>query len=102
MIQDYHQQESREATNNRSCPESVACAVAIQCDMAQNAASVSSGNRIEFRVGINLGDAIVDEDDIPRGRGQRRGKVGGPQMLDARVSNRALALSGVAQTCNSP
>jgi class 3 adenylate cyclase len=32
--------------------------------MVQNNASVSSDKRIEFRVGVNLGDAIVDEDDI--------------------------------------
>jgi adenylate cyclase len=49
--------------NDRSCAEAVACTVAIQCDMVQNTASVSSDRRIEFRVGINLGDAIVDEDD---------------------------------------
>jgi len=42
----------------------VECATAIQSDMRHRNADVPEDRRIEFRVGINLGDVIVDDDDI--------------------------------------
>ncbi len=42
----------------------VECAVAIQRGMAERNAEVSEDRRIEFRIGINLGDIIVEGDDI--------------------------------------
>jgi adenylate cyclase len=47
-----------------SVVEAVACAVSIQRGMAERNAPVPSNDRIEFRVGINLGDVIVEENDI--------------------------------------
>jgi adenylate cyclase len=47
-----------------SVVEAVACAMAIQQEMAQHNIPVAQDQRIEFRVGINLGDVIVDGDDI--------------------------------------
>jgi adenylate cyclase len=40
------------------------CAVAVQEAMAARAAAVAADSRIQFRVGINLGDVILDEGDI--------------------------------------
>jgi len=40
------------------------CAVEVQREMAERNADVSPDDRIEFRMGINLGDIIKDRRDI--------------------------------------
>jgi TolB-like protein/class 3 adenylate cyclase len=47
-----------------SVVDAVRCAVALQREMALRNNGVSKERRIEFRIGINLGDIIIDEDDI--------------------------------------
>jgi adenylate cyclase len=47
-----------------SVVDAVRCAVEIQRGMADRNAGTPSEKRIEFRVGINLGDVIVEEHDI--------------------------------------
>src|SRR5215472_13154658 len=47
-----------------SVVEAVACAVKVQQEMAERNAGTPSDQRIDFRVGINLGDVIVDDGDI--------------------------------------
>jgi len=47
-----------------SVVDAVRCAVALQREMAGRNAEVSPQQRIEFRIGINLGDVIIDEDDV--------------------------------------
>src|SRR5271155_921025 len=47
-----------------SVVDAVRCAVAVQQAMAERAAGVAPDNRIELRIGINLGDVIVDGDDL--------------------------------------
>ena len=47
-----------------SVVDAVRCAVEVQEGMAIRNADVPKGRQIEFRVGINLGDIIVDGDDI--------------------------------------
>ncbi len=47
-----------------SVVNAVACAVEIQRSMRRRNEDVPQDRRIEFRVGINLGDIIVDGDDI--------------------------------------
>jgi class 3 adenylate cyclase/DNA-binding CsgD family transcriptional regulator len=47
-----------------SVVNAVACAVEIQRKMRERNADVAEERRIEFRVGINLGDIIGDENDI--------------------------------------
>jgi TolB-like protein len=42
----------------------VECAVAVQRGMVERNANVPQDRRIEFRVGINLGDVIVEGEDI--------------------------------------
>ncbi|MGA8885516.1 MAG: adenylate/guanylate cyclase domain-containing protein, partial [Pseudolabrys sp.] len=47
-----------------SVVDAVRCAVEVQRAMVERNASVPSDKRIEFRVGINVGDIIIDGDDI--------------------------------------
>ena len=47
-----------------SVVDAVRCAVDIQRGMVERNASVPADKRIEFRVGINVGDIIIDGDDI--------------------------------------
>ena len=47
-----------------SVVEAVRCAVDVQRGMAERNAGVSAEQRIEFRIGINVGDIIIDGDDI--------------------------------------
>jgi TolB-like protein/class 3 adenylate cyclase len=47
-----------------SVVDAVRCAVEVQREMAERNADVPTKERIEFRVGINLGDVIVEEHDI--------------------------------------
>jgi adenylate cyclase len=47
-----------------SVVNAVECATEIQRDMPVRNAGVAEDRRIEFRMGINLGDVIVDDDDI--------------------------------------
>ncbi|HJQ57135.1 MAG TPA: adenylate/guanylate cyclase domain-containing protein [Vineibacter sp.] len=47
-----------------SVVDSARCAVALQEGMARLNADVAADHRLELRVGINVGDVIVDGDDI--------------------------------------
>src|SRR5471030_62751 len=47
-----------------SVVDAVRCAVEVQRGMADRNAGVPQDKRIEFRVGINLGDIIVEDKDI--------------------------------------
>src|SRR6201993_2894659 len=47
-----------------SVVDAVRCAVEIQCGMADREPEVPEEQRIRFRIGINVGDVIVEEDDI--------------------------------------
>jgi adenylate cyclase len=47
-----------------SVVDAVRCAVEIQRDMAERNVDVPPERRIEFRIGINVGDIIIDESDI--------------------------------------
>src|SRR5262245_19984552 len=47
-----------------SAVEAVRCALAIQSGMADRNRAVPESNRIEFRIGINLGDVIIEGEDI--------------------------------------
>ena len=44
--------------------DAVGCAVAVQRDMVNRNAEIPEDNQIVFRIGINVGDIIIDEDDI--------------------------------------
>jgi TolB-like protein/Flp pilus assembly protein TadD len=47
-----------------SVVDAVRCAVDIQRQMAERNAQVSPERRIEFRIGLNVGDIIIDDKDI--------------------------------------
>jgi len=47
-----------------SVVEAVRCAVEVQHGMIKRNAEVPQEKRIEFRIGINVGDIIIDENDI--------------------------------------
>jgi class 3 adenylate cyclase/pimeloyl-ACP methyl ester carboxylesterase len=47
-----------------SVVDAVRCAIDIQRGMVKRNADTSADKRIEFRIGINLGDIIIDGDDI--------------------------------------
>jgi adenylate cyclase len=47
-----------------SVVDAVQCAVEIQRGMADRYTQVFEDERLEFRIGINLGDVIIDGDDI--------------------------------------
>jgi TolB-like protein/class 3 adenylate cyclase len=47
-----------------SVVDAVRCAVAVQQAMPERNAGVGADNRIELRIGINLGDVIVEGDDL--------------------------------------
>src|ERR1700732_5584078 len=47
-----------------SVVDAVRCAVEVQREMAERNTDVPSDRRIEFRMGINLGDIIIDKRDI--------------------------------------
>jgi TolB-like protein/class 3 adenylate cyclase len=47
-----------------SAVDAARCAVEVQRDMAGQNAEVPQDGRIEFRIGIHIGDIIIDDDDI--------------------------------------
>ncbi len=47
-----------------SAVEAVRCAVEIQSGMADRNRAAPEDSRIEFRIGINLGDVIIEGEDI--------------------------------------
>jgi class 3 adenylate cyclase/pimeloyl-ACP methyl ester carboxylesterase len=47
-----------------SVVDAVACAVNVQRQMARRNAEIAEAKRIVFRIGINVGDIIIDGDDI--------------------------------------
>ncbi len=47
-----------------SAVDAVRCAIEVQRGMVEQNATVPPAQRIEFRVGIHVGDIIVDDNDI--------------------------------------
>ena len=47
-----------------SVVDAVRCAVAVQRAMTERNADVPANRRIEFRIGINVGDIVVEDGDI--------------------------------------
>jgi adenylate cyclase len=47
-----------------SAVDAARCAVEVQCSMAAQNADVPQDTRIEFRIGIHVGDIIIDDNDI--------------------------------------
>src|SRR6516165_2681541 len=47
-----------------SVVDAVRCAVEVQREIAARNAGAPAGRRIDFRIGINLGDIMIDDNDI--------------------------------------
>ena len=47
-----------------SVVDALRCATEIQAAMAERNTTVAAGKRIEFRIGINMGDIVVEDGDI--------------------------------------
>ena len=47
-----------------SVVDALRCAVEVQREMAEHNATVPADKRIEFRIGINVGDVVVEDGDI--------------------------------------
>ena len=47
-----------------SVVDAVACAIAIQLGMAERDKDVAEPERIRLRIGVNLGDVVVEGDDL--------------------------------------
>src|ERR1700751_1905294 len=47
-----------------SVVDAMRCAVEVQREMAERNTDIAADNRIELRIGINLGDVIVEGDDL--------------------------------------
>jgi class 3 adenylate cyclase len=47
-----------------SVVDALQCATEVQAGMAERNASVPADKRIEFRIGINMGDIVVEDGDI--------------------------------------
>src|SRR5271154_4811870 len=47
-----------------SVVDAVECAVAVQAVMAERNEGIPQGRRMLFRIGVNLGDILVEGDDI--------------------------------------
>lgn len=51
-------------TEFRTAEHAVLCAVEIQREMRTRNADIPPGRRIEFRIGINIGDILFEDDDV--------------------------------------
>ena len=85
-----------------SVVDAVRCAVEVQRAMAERNAATPPDKRIEFRIGINLGDVIVEERRHLRRRGERRGASGGPGRARRDLRQPGGARSGARQARSSP
>ncbi|HEX6015486.1 MAG TPA: hypothetical protein VFY87_27545, partial [Geminicoccaceae bacterium] len=47
-----------------SVVDAVACAVAVQKTLAERQAEVAPERRLVFRIGVNLGDVVVEGEDL--------------------------------------
>jgi hypothetical protein len=84
-----------------SAVDAVRCAIEIQHGMVKRNADVAPEDRIEFRIGINVGDIIADEGDI-FGNGVMKQQTqcarrAGPQ---SRLSSSATRLESLTQSAH--
>jgi TolB-like protein/class 3 adenylate cyclase len=74
-----------------SVVDAVACAVAIQRGMAERERNVPEDERIQFRIGVNLGDVVLEEDGDLYGDG-----VNVAARLEQLAEPGGITLSGTA------
>ena len=81
-------------TEFASVVEAVRCALAIQQSISEGNADIATARRIEFRIGINVGDVMVEEGDV-YGEG-----VNVAARLQDLASPGGVCLSGAARNPN--
>src|SRR5438874_3718942 len=74
-----------------SIVDAVRCAVDIQRQMAERNIAIPAERRIEFRVGLNVGDIIIDDKDI----------YGDGVNIAARLENLAAPGRDLRQPCRA-
>src|ERR1700720_78958 len=62
-----------------SVVEAVNCAVEIQTGLKDENSNLAAGRRMEFRIGMNLGDVMVEGEQIYGDGGKRCGATGEPR-----------------------
>ena len=78
-----------------SVVDAVCCAVDIQREMAEHNSAIPAERRIELRMGINVGDIIIDEGDIYGDASMsRHGWRGWPVQREAPLLHLACAAAG--------
>ena len=82
-----------------SVVDAVRCAVAVQQEIPEWNTSVGADNRIELRIGINLGDVIVEGDDR-NATSPRRSLIGCGWRI-SRTSRLGRVFS-ISQWCSTP
>ena len=76
-----------------SVVDAVRCAVDMQREMAERNAGVAAEQRIEFRIGLNVGDIIIDDKDIYGDLSQREPKKSAEQA-QARKKGKVIQVHG--------
>jgi adenylate cyclase len=64
----------------RSVVDAVRCAVEVQTGMIERNAGLSSNRRIDFRIGVHLGDVVEEADGDLMGDGIKAWKVSPPRQ----------------------
>jgi adenylate cyclase len=81
----------------RSVVDAVRCALDVQNGMAERNAGLPEDSRIEFRVGVHLGDVVEESDGDLMGDGVRR-PLGEHRQAGRDLSLRASLLAGEGAT----
>ena len=86
-----------------SIVDAVACAVSVQRQMARRNAKVAEDKRIVFRIGINVGDIIIDGQDIlATASTSRRDSKPCVSPAASASPGRPTNRSGTSSLCRSP
>jgi class 3 adenylate cyclase len=63
-----------------SVVDALRCATEVQAGMAERNATAPAGKRVEFRIGINMGDVVVEDGDAGKGEEGSRQQSAGPSL----------------------
>jgi adenylate cyclase len=80
-----------------SAVDAVTCAIEIQRQLREHDTGGSEADPIRFRIGINVGDIIIEDDDILRRRRQHRGADRGHRRTRRHLDFRGYVAAGAGQ-----
>ena len=75
----------------------VECALALQADTVRLNEGAAEGKRLRYRMGIHLGDVLVEGDDLVGDRGQYRGEA----RTDGRARRKSAFRAWLTRTCGA-